>query len=347
MGLAIGQQPISLGVNYQAIRVPTLLVSGTRDLMSPPSVSLRALNDQTANPDKRLVSVENATHRTFDSNYCDEMSAAGRIAQADLTRAVLDKNTFDRIVTSPNSGWGTDYCTFASFAGIEALTRTATTSPALPNGFTPTATNVPATGLDTDTVKEQMAAMAIEFFRAKLARASSGTVGGTVPATLALTLGGPASLGAFVPGVDRTYDGSTTATVTSTAGSATLSIADPGREPGAAGQRHDPPRRGSAGARGHRGLRGAERQPADPEHLRRTCEQRHGDDRLPPAHRRQPGAADRQLRQDADLHAGDGEPVMSSTAAAVHEKSPAPRPSPVVGSKYSRMPERATRSSVA
>ena len=47
MGMAIGQQPISLGVNYQAIRVPTLLVSAELDLMSPPSVSLRAFKDQT------------------------------------------------------------------------------------------------------------------------------------------------------------------------------------------------------------------------------------------------------------------------------------------------------------
>ena len=77
-----------------------------------------------------------------------------------------------------------------------------------------------------------MAAMAIEFFGAKLARASSGTVGGTVPATLALTLGASASLGAFVPGVDRTYDGTTTATVTSSAGEATLSVSDPGANPG-------------------------------------------------------------------------------------------------------------------
>ena len=91
---------------------------------------------------------------------------------------------------------------------------------------------MPANGLDTDAVKEQMAALAIEFFGAKLARASSGTVGGTVPATLALTLGGAASLGAFVPGVDRTYDGTTTATVTSSAGSATLSITDTGANPG-------------------------------------------------------------------------------------------------------------------
>ena len=54
-----------------------------------------------------------------------------------------------------------------------------------------------------------------------------GTVGGTVPATLSLALGTPASFGAFTPGVDRTYDASTTATVTSTAGDATLSVTDP------------------------------------------------------------------------------------------------------------------------
>jgi alpha-L-rhamnosidase len=55
-----------------------------------------------------------------------------------------------------------------------------------------------------------------------------GTVGGSVPATLALTLGTPASFGAFVPGADRTYEASTTATVTSTAGDAALSV-DGGR----------------------------------------------------------------------------------------------------------------------
>ena len=35
---------------------------------------------------------------------------------------------------------------------------------------------------------------------------TDGTVGGTVPATLSLAVGGPASLGAFVPGVDRNYE---------------------------------------------------------------------------------------------------------------------------------------------
>ena len=43
-------------------------------------------------------------------------------------------------------------------------------------------------------------------------------VGGTVPATLSLTLGGPATFGAFTPGVGANYDASTTANVISTAG---------------------------------------------------------------------------------------------------------------------------------
>jgi hypothetical protein len=51
--------------------------------------------------------------------------------------------------------------------------------------------------------------------------------GGTVPATLSLTLGTPAAFGAFTPGVDKNYDAGTTATVISTAGDATLSVTDP------------------------------------------------------------------------------------------------------------------------
>ena len=54
-----------------------------------------------------------------------------------------------------------------------------------------------------------------------------GAVGGTVPATLSLTLGTPASFGAFTPGIDREYTASTTANVISTAGDATLTVADP------------------------------------------------------------------------------------------------------------------------
>jgi arabinogalactan endo-1,4-beta-galactosidase len=57
---------------------------------------------------------------------------------------------------------------------------------------------------------------------------TSGGVGGTVPATLSLTLGPAASFGAFTPGVDRVYEAQTTADVLSTAGDATLSVSDPG-----------------------------------------------------------------------------------------------------------------------
>ena len=65
--------------------------------------------------------------------------------------------------------------------------------------------------------------------RERSSRTLDGPVGGTVPATLALTLGAPATFGAFTPGVDRTYTASTSANVISTAGDATLSHSDPGR----------------------------------------------------------------------------------------------------------------------
>ncbi len=52
-------------------------------------------------------------------------------------------------------------------------------------------------------------------------------VGGTVPPTLSLSLGSPATFGAFTPGVDRNYEASTSANVISTAGDATLSVTDP------------------------------------------------------------------------------------------------------------------------
>jgi hypothetical protein len=57
---------------------------------------------------------------------------------------------------------------------------------------------------------------------------TQGGVGGTVPATLALTLGGPASFGAFTPGIAKDYAATSMANVTSTAGDATLSVSDPG-----------------------------------------------------------------------------------------------------------------------
>ena len=80
---------------------------------------------------------------------------------------------------------------------------------------------------DVDAVKNATAALhdAIGDYQAAT---TTGDVGGSVPATLSLTLGAPASFGAFTPGVDHDYTASTTANVVSTAGDATLSVSDPG-----------------------------------------------------------------------------------------------------------------------
>jgi hypothetical protein len=57
---------------------------------------------------------------------------------------------------------------------------------------------------------------------------AQGGAGGSVPATLSLTLGTPASFGAFQPGAAQDYTAQTSADVVSTAGDAALSVSDPG-----------------------------------------------------------------------------------------------------------------------
>ena len=52
-------------------------------------------------------------------------------------------------------------------------------------------------------------------------------VGGAVPATLALTIGGTTTFGAFTPGVARDYATTMAANVVSSAGDASLTVADP------------------------------------------------------------------------------------------------------------------------
>jgi hypothetical protein len=57
---------------------------------------------------------------------------------------------------------------------------------------------------------------------------AQGTVEGSVPGTLALSVsGGTSSLGSFTPGVSRVYESSIAATVTSTAAQSTLTAQDP------------------------------------------------------------------------------------------------------------------------
>ncbi len=67
------------------------------------------------------------------------------------------------------------------------------------------------------------------YFKFLAATHVDAPVGGTVPATLGLTLGTNASFAPFVPGVAREYTAHASANVISTAGDAALSVSDPGR----------------------------------------------------------------------------------------------------------------------
>ena len=129
-----------------------------------------------------------------------------------------------------------------------------------------------------------------------------GDVGGTVPATLSLTLGAPATFGAFTPGVARTYNASTTANVISTAGDATLSATDPSAQnPGHLVN-------GSFFLPQPLKVQGSNAA-VDDQDVQRTGLQRPGDDQLRAVHRRQRRVAHRDLLEDADVHAVDDEPV--------------------------------------
>jgi hypothetical protein len=95
-----------------------------------------------------------------------------------------------------------------------------------PNGFLQESWTLTCT-LPDGTVAETRGLTIDKGEIADLSLCTQGGVGGTVPSTLSLTLGAPASFGAFTPGVARDYTASTTASTVSTAGDATLSVADP------------------------------------------------------------------------------------------------------------------------
>jgi len=60
-----------------------------------------------------------------------------------------------------------------------------------------------------------------------IAAAQNAPVSGSVPPALSLTVGGPVTLGPFLPGVAKDYSSTTTANVISTGGDGMLSVSDP------------------------------------------------------------------------------------------------------------------------
>ena len=132
-----------------------------------------------------------------------------------------------------------------------------------------------------------------------LANVVDGAAGGTVPATLSLTLGAPASFGAFTPGVAQDYTASSTATVTSTAGDAALTA--------------------SATTLANGAFRLAQPVTITPAKTSwtRSREQRHVRDRVQAGDRPHGGAAHRRLQRDRDLHAVDHDAVMKLRMTAL------------------------------
>ena len=125
----------------------------------------------------------------------------------------------------------------------------------------------------------------------------AGDVGGTVPATLSLTLGANVSFGAFVPGIARTYTASTMANVISTAGDAALTVSEPGRLMNGSFSLTSP-------------LRGRLLE-VD---LDRPGLQRRGHGLVPAGHRGQRAAAHGGLLQDAHVHPVHHDPVALGRA---------------------------------
>lgn|GEM_PF-798496 len=127
------------------------------------------------------------------------------------------------------------------YVGAPPFKVSATASSGLPVSFsalgscTVSEDTVTLTGPGTCTITASQAGNADYYAARDVSRSfevldvaqQEGSVGGSVPATLSLTLGAPASFGVFTPGVSRPYEATTTATVTSTAGDALLSVTDP------------------------------------------------------------------------------------------------------------------------
>lgn len=141
MGLAIGAPNVTFGANLANVHVPAVLVAGGLDRNSAQSVSEAAF-DTISSADKLFVPIPNATHRSFDSDYCGQLQSAGAafdldhdgvvelsdldtdgdgvVERSDLdsSRAILDLHTVRLIAASAPggaSGKAVHYCASDSF----------------------------------------------------------------------------------------------------------------------------------------------------------------------------------------------------------------------------------------
>jgi HYR domain-containing protein/thrombospondin type 3 repeat protein len=148
------------------------------------------------------VEIPNATHRTFDSTYCAQMQSAGAAFDTDgdgivrtesapgggpsevaNTRPILDRHTLALIAASAPgglSGKAVHYCAGDFFTTPVDVTALVESTPN--TEFPPTvgpasvclSTSIPCTGLDTETVKQQMTELAVDFFGVRLEQDGDG-----------------------------------------------------------------------------------------------------------------------------------------------------------------------------
>jgi type 1 glutamine amidotransferase len=148
------------------------------------------------------------THVEVKSLLSSLQASGGITADAATAGTALVQSAYDKYATLTTGGYS------GSLTDIEALRTLA---------------SVPGTGDAASRAKLLSKAQELKTWMQVLLGAKDvpGTVGGSVPATLSLSLGTPATFGAFTPGLAKTYTATTNATVITTAGDARLSVADP------------------------------------------------------------------------------------------------------------------------
>jgi hypothetical protein len=100
--MAIGAAAINNSVNLANITVPTLLLAGEKDRNTLPANTTAAFNAIPETTDKRQIDILDATHRTFDSTYCDQLQSAAAAfdtdhdGRVDATEAAATNRPLDR-----------------------------------------------------------------------------------------------------------------------------------------------------------------------------------------------------------------------------------------------------------
>jgi hypothetical protein len=160
----------------------------------------------------QLGNAEGYTTCTFDLTNTGEAAAVPNVHPQDAT-AFLNSDVYRLSATATGTGWAAYVKSALATAKFgESVSVPVYIEKGTGNGrVTLTAVS------ESDPTKTASAVCSL----------TDGSVGGNVPATLALTMGAPASFGAFTPGLGKDYFATTSASVISTAGEATLSVADP------------------------------------------------------------------------------------------------------------------------